>query len=71
MEGIMEHAVEMGTAATIYILSLIKIGLRHSDVDGGGGCTDTQIAWRSHKPALIFFFSKYRDWAEKSKYVTY
>jgi hypothetical protein len=45
----MTYAVEMGSGAMI---SLIKTG---SDIQKLiGGCTDTQIAWRSNKPTFIF-----------------
>jgi hypothetical protein len=46
----MKYAVEMGSGAMIYILSFINIG---SGVQKFiGGYTDTQTAWRSHKPTL-------------------
>jgi hypothetical protein len=52
----MKYAVEMGSAAMIYIPSFIQIGSGVQKLIRGGGYTDTQTAWRSHKP--IFIFSK-------------
>jgi hypothetical protein len=48
----MKYAVEMGSGNKIYISSFIKIcsGLQIYL----GGYTDTQTAWRSHKPNFIF-----------------
>jgi hypothetical protein len=42
----------MGSGAMIYIPSSIKIGSDVQRLMGGGGFTDTQTAWRSHKPTL-------------------
>jgi hypothetical protein len=55
----MEYAVEeMGLNAVIYIPSFIKIGSGIQKLMGGGEFTDTQTAWRSHKPTFIFFQNK-------------
>jgi hypothetical protein len=47
----MKYAIELGSGALMYIPSFIKIG---SGIPkfflGGGGLTDMQTAWRSHKP---------------------
>jgi hypothetical protein len=52
----MKHAVEMGSGAMIYIPSLIKIGPGIQKlIRGIHRYTDTQAAWRSHKPTLIYF----------------
>jgi hypothetical protein len=47
----MKYAFEMGSVAMIYIPSFVKIG---SGIQKfiGGGYTDTQTGWRSHKPNL-------------------
>jgi hypothetical protein len=52
----MKYAVEMGSGAMIYsyIQSFIEIGSGIQKLMGEGGYTDTQAAWRSHKPTLIF-----------------
>jgi hypothetical protein len=49
----MEYIVEMGSGAIIYIPSFIKIGSAIKKLMGEG-YTDTQAAWRSHKPTFIF-----------------
>jgi hypothetical protein len=42
----MNHAVEMGSVAMIYIPSFIKIGSGIQNLIGeGGGFTDTQTGW--------------------------
>jgi hypothetical protein len=52
----MKHALEMGSGATIYISSFIKIGSGVQKLTGGGGgLTVIQTAWLSHKRTLIFF----------------
>jgi hypothetical protein len=48
----MKYAAEMGSGAEMYI-PIHKDWFRHSEVNGGGGCT----ALRPDKPTL-FFFSK-------------
>jgi hypothetical protein len=47
----MNYAAEMGSGVMIYIPSFIEIvsGVQKLMV---GGYTDTQTAWRSHKPTL-------------------
>jgi hypothetical protein len=50
----MKYAVEMGSGAMIYIPSFIQIGSPIQKLIGG--YTDTQTAWRYHKPTFIFFF---------------
>jgi hypothetical protein len=52
MGGIYE-AVEMGSGAMIFIPSFMKTGPAIQELMGGG-YRDTQTAWRSHKPTLIF-----------------
>jgi hypothetical protein len=42
----------MGSGAMIYVPSFIKIGSGVQKLIGGD--TNTQTAWRSHKPTLIF-----------------
>jgi hypothetical protein len=54
----MNYAVEMGSCAMMYIPSFID-WFRHSEVNGGGGCTDTQTHThtqkrRYHKHTFIF-----------------
>jgi hypothetical protein len=48
----MKYAVEMGSVAMIYIPGFIKTGSGIQKIIGG--FADTQRAWRSHKPILIF-----------------
>jgi hypothetical protein len=51
----MKYAVEMGSGAMIYVPSFIKIDATIQKlIWGGGGYTDTQAAWRSHKRTFIF-----------------
>jgi hypothetical protein len=51
----MNYAAEKGSGAMIYIHNKChKDWFRLSKVNGGRGFTDTQTAWRSHKPILIF-----------------
>jgi hypothetical protein len=47
----MKYAFEMDLVSMIYVSSFIKIG---SDIRKfiGGGYTDAQDSWRSHKPTL-------------------
>jgi hypothetical protein len=52
----MKYAVKMGSGATIYKPSSIKIDLGIQKLRGEGWSTDTQTAWWSDKPIL---FSKY------------
>jgi hypothetical protein len=47
----MKYAVEMDSAKNIYISSFIKIGSGIRKLMWRG-FTDTQTAWRSHKPFL-------------------
>jgi hypothetical protein len=49
----MEYAVEMGSGAMMDILSFIKIGSSIQKLMWVV-FTDTQTAWRSHKPTFIF-----------------
>jgi hypothetical protein len=49
----MKYAVETGSGAVIYIPSFIKIDSSIQQLMGG--YIDTQKAWRSRKPTLIFF----------------
>jgi hypothetical protein len=51
----MENAVEMGSDAMMDMPSFIKIGSAIKKLMRLV-FTDTQTAWRSHKPAFIFFF---------------
>jgi hypothetical protein len=49
----MKYAVEMGSGAMIFIPGFIKIGSGIQKLmGGGGGFTDAQTSWRSHKPTL-------------------
>jgi hypothetical protein len=49
----------MGSVTMIYIPSFIKNGSGIQKLmRGGGGFTDIQTAWRSHKPTFVFFFFK-------------
>jgi hypothetical protein len=48
----MRNAVEMGSGAMMYIPSFIKIGSDIQKLLGGGGFTNSQTAWISHKPSL-------------------
>jgi hypothetical protein len=50
----MKYSVEMDSGVMIYISGFIKIGSGIQKVRGG--FTDTQTAWRSHKPT--FFLNK-------------
>jgi hypothetical protein len=50
----MRYTVEMGSGAMIYIPGFIKIGSGIQKLIRGG-LTDTQTAWRSHKPTFFFF----------------
>jgi hypothetical protein len=50
----MKYAVQMGSCAIIYIPCFIKIYAGIRKLIGGGGFTDTQKAWRSHKPTFIY-----------------
>jgi hypothetical protein len=45
----MKYAFEMDIVAMIHVSSFIKIGSGIRKLIGGG-YTDTQDAWRSHKP---------------------
>jgi hypothetical protein len=54
MGGIYEVRRWDGLSCQIYIPSFIKIGSGIQILIGGGGFTDTQTAWRSHKPTFIF-----------------
>jgi hypothetical protein len=47
----MKYTLEVSSCAMIYIPSFIEIGSGIQKF-GGGGYTDTQIAWRSHKPTI-------------------
>jgi hypothetical protein len=49
----MKYAVEMCSGDMIYIPNLIKIvsGIQNLI---GGGLSDTQTEWRSHKPTFTF-----------------
>jgi hypothetical protein len=45
----------MGSGAMIYMPSFIKIGPGIQEpLGGGGGYTDIQTEWGSHKPTTIF-----------------
>jgi hypothetical protein len=46
----MKYAIMMGSGAMIYIPSIIKTGSGIQRLIRG--YTDTQTAWRSHKPTL-------------------
>jgi hypothetical protein len=48
----MKYAAELGLGAMIYIPSFINIGSGIQKLIAGD--SDTQTAWRSHKPNLIF-----------------
>jgi hypothetical protein len=48
----MKYAVEIGSVAMIYLPSFMKTGSGIPTLMGGGGYTDTQTEWRSHKPTL-------------------
>jgi hypothetical protein len=48
----MKYAIEIGSYAMIYIPSFIKIGSGIQNMIGV--FRDSQMVWRSHKPALIF-----------------
>jgi hypothetical protein len=50
----MKHAVEIDSGAMMYIPSFINIGSGIQKLMGWG-FTDTQTAWRSHKPTFILF----------------
>jgi hypothetical protein len=51
----MKYAVEMGSGTITYMPSFIKFGSGNQKLmGGGGGYTDIQTAWCSHKPAFIF-----------------
>jgi hypothetical protein len=53
----MKYAVEMGSGGMIYIPSFIKTGSRiHKLIRGIHRHTDTQTAWRWHKPTFFLFF---------------
>jgi hypothetical protein len=47
----MKYAAEMGSSAQIHIPSFIKIGSGIQKLREG--FTDTQTAWRSHKPTFF------------------
>jgi hypothetical protein len=49
----MKYAVEMGSGAILYVPNFIKIGSSTEKLMGKRG-TDTQTAWRPHKPTFIF-----------------
>jgi hypothetical protein len=53
----MKYAVEIGSGTMIYISSFVKIG---SEIQMlmKRGYTDTQTAWRSHKPVLFIKIRK-------------
>jgi hypothetical protein len=59
----MKYAVEMGSGIMLYIPSFIKIGSGIRKLMGGG--TQTQTAWRSHKPTYIFVCFKIRKVCQK------
>jgi hypothetical protein len=50
----MKQAVKMGSGAMIYIPNFIKIGSAIQKLTGGNTDTDTQTAWRLHKPSYVF-----------------
>jgi hypothetical protein len=51
----MKYTIHMSSDAMIYIPSFIKNGSGIQKLIGGGGrFTDTQTAWKSCKPPLIF-----------------
>jgi hypothetical protein len=50
--GVMKYAVEMGLGAMMYVPSFIKIDSVIQKLIGWG-FTDTQTAWRSHKPTFL------------------
>jgi hypothetical protein len=50
----MKYAVEMGSGATIYITSFIRIASSIQKLTWRG-YTDTQTAWWSHKSTFIFW----------------
>jgi hypothetical protein len=52
----MKYAVLMVSGAMTYMPSFIKIGSSIQNIMGGGGeeYTDTETAWRCHKPSLYF-----------------
>jgi hypothetical protein len=49
MGSFMKYAIEMGSFTMIYITNFIKIGSGIEMLIGGGGYSDTQAGWRSHK----------------------
>jgi hypothetical protein len=49
-EGFMKYAVEIGLGTVMYIPRLKRIG--SAIKKSIGGFTETQTAWRSHKPTL-------------------
>jgi hypothetical protein len=49
----MKYAVEMCLGAMMYIPNFLKIGSGIQKLMGK--ITDTQTAWRSHKPFFYFF----------------
>jgi hypothetical protein len=53
--GIYEVAVGMGSGVMMYIPNFIKLGSGIQNLMMGGRFTDTQTAWRSHKPNSVFF----------------
>jgi hypothetical protein len=62
----MKYAVEMGSAAMIYIRKFHKDWFRHSKVDGGGGFRHIDIQHGARISLLSFFFqnkeSKLINW---------
>jgi hypothetical protein len=56
----MKYAVEMGLGAMMYIPSFIGIDSGIQKLTEGR-YTDTQTAWKSHKPTIIFFKIKKVD----------
>jgi hypothetical protein len=50
----MKYAAEMGSGIMTYKPSFIKFGSGIQNLMKDGGFTDTQTAWRSHKPPFIF-----------------
>jgi hypothetical protein len=60
-----KYAVEMGSGVKIYIPKFHKNRFSHSKANGGGGgFTDTQTAWISHKPTL-------GNWAKSNRLNVY
>jgi hypothetical protein len=49
----MQYTVETGSGVMIYIPIFMKTSSGIQTLMGGGGYTDTRVAWRSHKPTFI------------------